>query len=215
MGTRSKSIAPAVGELAASAVRVVRSSAPTDPRILALGSSGVPSEQLSSELPDSTFTLVDTSEEALADAASHLGSQTAPPVTVVGDLVESLPEGPFDVVASGLTVHRLADEDKKALFEKVREVLVPDGVFVLVEEVSGPTLALDDLYHRAWLDDVRATGTNEELVEAALGAMVYSHPATVAEQLEWLKGAGFRDVDCFSKRYGFALMGGWKEPAQN
>jgi len=218
MGARSRSIAPGLDQLAVSAVRVVRSSAPRQPRVLEIGASGVPTEQLSFELPESTFTLVDPSEEALSDAANHLATHLcteSAPTTVVADIVEDLPEGPFDVVTSGLTVHRLPDDDKRALFEKVREVLVPDGVFVLVEEVSGPTLALDDLYHRAWLDDVRATGTNDDVVEAALGAMIYSHPATVSDQLAWLKQAGFRDVDCFSKRYGYAVIGGWKEPALN
>lgn len=215
MATKSKTLAPGVGDLASSAVRVVRSTAPSGPRVLGLGSSGIPTEQLSSELPESTFTLIDSSQENLAEVANHLANQAAPPVTVVGDLLEELPNGPFDVVTSGLTVHRLADDEKRALFEKVEQVLVPDGVFVLVEEVSGPTLALDDFYHRAWLDDVRANGTNDEVVEAALGAMVYAHPATVTDQLSWLKQAGFRDVDCFSKRYGFAVFGGWKEPSRN
>ena len=35
-------------------------------------------------------------------------------------------------------------------------------------------------------------------------------PAKLVDQLEWLKGIGFADVDVIWKRYNFAVYGGTK-----
>ena len=41
---------------------------------------------------------------------------------------------------------------------------------------------------------------------AAEGRMAFDHLAPLEAQLEWLRAAGFADVDCLFKRYGFAVI---------
>jgi tRNA (cmo5U34)-methyltransferase len=86
--------------------------------------------------------------------------------TLVGRLQDELPEGPFDVVASALAVHHLDPAEKRDLFARVREVLGVGGRFVL--------------------GDVVVAG----VVVAPL-SKGYDKPDTAANQLDWLRAAGF------------------------
>jgi tRNA (cmo5U34)-methyltransferase len=110
-------------------------------------------------------------------------------------------------------LHRLGDDDKRLVFRRVNEALRPDGIFACAEQVAGPSLALDDLYHRSWVEQVRDAGVDGAQIDQALESMVYDHPATVPDQLVWMVDAGLRDVDCFFKDYRYAVLGGWAAPS--
>jgi L-threonylcarbamoyladenylate synthase len=84
-------------------------------------------------------------------------------------LEDPLPDGPFDLVASALSVHHLAGDQKLALFGRVRSVLAADGRFVLADVV----VPVDP-------QDARTPLTRG-----------FDHPSTVEEQLHWLAAAGF------------------------
>jgi tRNA (cmo5U34)-methyltransferase len=87
----------------------------------------------------------------------------------VGRIEESLPAGPFDLVASALAVHHLDPGQKARLFEWVREVLAPGGRFVLADVV-----------------------VPEDPAEARIPLTPgFDKPSRVSEQLGWLAAAGF------------------------
>ena len=90
----------------------------------------------------------------------------------VADLLDPLPDGPFDLVTSALAVHHLDGPGKAELFRRVAAVLAPTGRFVLADVVIPPEAAAA----RAPLSDG------------------YDKPSTVAEQVRWLRDAGF-DVE--------------------
>ena len=48
----------------------------------------------------------------------------------LGELVDPLPEGPFDLVVSCLTIHHLDGHGKRDLFRRIAAVLSPGGSFV-------------------------------------------------------------------------------------
>src|SRR4051794_32715670 len=64
---------------------------------------------------------IDESGEMLAEARAALPAADLR----VGRLQGPLPDGPFDLVFSALTVHHLNAREKRALFERVRGVLRP------------------------------------------------------------------------------------------
>jgi tRNA (cmo5U34)-methyltransferase len=117
--------------------------------------------------PLAQITGVDESPAMLAAAAARLGERLV--AAHVGLLQEPLPEGRFDLVVSALAVHHLDPDEKALLFSRVRERLAPDGRFVLG-------------------DVVVPQSPDEAVVELTDG---YDKPSSVAEQLDWLRAAGF------------------------
>jgi tRNA (cmo5U34)-methyltransferase len=87
----------------------------------------------------------------------------------VSRLEDPLPDGRFDLVVSALCVHHLAGAGKAELFERVAGALSAGGRFVL-----GDVVVPDDPA------DARTPLTPG-----------YDHPSPLADQLDWLRVAGF------------------------
>lgn len=208
-GDRLHRLVPGVDRLAEEAAHLVLTQVGEAPRVLVVGAGPLPlAERVARVRPAATFTLLDPAEDRLAEAARRLEAVGAAPRAVAAELSEP-PDEEFDAAVSALSLHRLVDEDKRLVFRRLREVLRPDGVFVSAEQVAGPSLALDDLYHRTWMERARDAGADEAEAEAAVQQMVFDHPATLPDLLAWLVEVGFRDVDCFYKDYRLVVLGGW------
>jgi tRNA (cmo5U34)-methyltransferase len=180
-------------------------------RVLDLGAgTGLLSGVLAGALPDTTFVLLDEAPAMLARAAERLAPLGDRVSTVVGDLRDPLPEGPFDVVASALAIHHLTDEGKAELYGRAAEVLAPGGVLVNAEQVAGPTPALDQHFRDRWRIHCREAGATEETLAAADARMAIDIPASVPAQLEMLDAAGLVDVACLFQSWRFAVIAGWK-----
>ena len=109
------------------------------------------------------------------------------------DLAEPLPaqRGAFDAIVSALAIHHIPDERKRSLFGEVRELLRPEGVFVNLELVTSPTPELHDHFRHA-------IGRPHDDPSDLL--------AGLEEQLQWLRDAGFSQVDCRFKWLELALF---------
>jgi len=108
------------------------------------------------------WTGIDSSEAMLARARERL-----PPADLrLGRLEDALPPGPFDLVVSALAVHHLDADGKRDLFTRVAQLT---DVFVL--------------------GDVVVPERPEDAVIEIDG--VYDVPSTAAEQVAWLRDAGF------------------------
>jgi tRNA (cmo5U34)-methyltransferase len=134
-------------------------------RMLELGTgTGVTARNVLARHPGAHLTGIDASAEML-------GHVDVPGADLhVQDLSDPLPEGPFDVVFSALAVHHLDGPGKAALFHRVAAALAPGGRFVLgdviVPEDPGDVVTPIDDRH-------------------------YDQPDSVADQLAWLRDAGF------------------------
>ena len=83
--------------------------------------------------PAATLVGLDASREMLDRAKTRLPGDYVE--LRVASLSDALPDGPFDVVFSALTVHHLDGRGKADLFERVARVLTPGGRFVLADVV--------------------------------------------------------------------------------
>jgi tRNA (cmo5U34)-methyltransferase len=133
---------------------------------------------------------IDSSKPMLDRAAERLGAD--PGVELRShDLASALAEpGPFDAVVSGLAIHHLEDERKRALFGEVHDLLVPGGVFANLDLVRSATPELHERFRRE-------IGRVEDDPSDRL--------ADLSVQIEWLRDAGFEDVDCHFKWLELAL----------
>lgn len=135
----------------------------------------------------------DRSPPMLDAARARFGDD--PRVTIAAhDMDDPLPHAePFDAVVSGFAIHHLDHTRKQSLFREVHAALVPGGVFANLEVVECATPALQaEFFARIG----RAAGDPEDVC------------APVEPQLEWMRAAGFTDVDCQWRWRGFALLVG-------
>jgi len=176
-------------------------------RVLDLGAgTGLLSAQVLARHPRAQVVLLDGSTEMLARARENLPDAE----TVLADLRDPLPEGPFDAVVSSLAIHHLEPPDQLALYERIPAVLRPGGVFVNAEHIAAPTEWLEQVSRERWRSAARAAGAGAELVALADDRMGLNRCVTVAEQLRWLRRSGLQDCDCFFKQLHFAVVAGWR-----
>jgi len=108
------------------------------------------------------------------------------------DLADPLTDpAPVDAVVSALAIHHLRDERKRALFGEIHSLLVPGGVFINLDLVVSPTPELHERFRQA-IGRIQDDPSD--------------HLAGLCEQLDWLREAGFREVDCRFKWLELALV---------
>lgn len=136
---------------------------------------------------------LDSSEPMLSAARQRFGTDPAVELRP-HDLRDPLPEdGPFDAIVSGLAIHHLEDDRKRDLFAEIHGLLAPSGVFANLDLVAAPTAELHERFRRE-------IGRPEDDPADRF--------AGLADQLEWLRAAGFADADCQFKWLQLTLLVG-------
>jgi len=181
-------------------------------RVLDLGAgTGLLSRMVADAHPQARLVLVDGAAEMLEHAERALGDHIE--ATHVQDLADPLPDGPFDAVVSAFAIHHVEDATKADLYARALQVLAPGGPLVNGEQVAGPTPELDALY-RAWHEeDARALGSDDAEWQATIDRMRLDISAPVEPQLDWMREAGFVDVDCPWRSGRFAVLYGRRPDA--
>jgi tRNA (cmo5U34)-methyltransferase len=126
--------------------------------------------------PNARWTGIDASEAMLARARERLPDADLR----LARLEDPLPSGPFDLVVSVLAVHHLDGDAKRDLFTRIAQV---SDNFVLGDVVV-PERPEDAQIEIDW---------------------EYDLPSSVADQLEWLREAGF-DADVAYVRPDLAVL---------
>lgn len=176
--------------------------------VLDLGAgTGLFSQQVLERCPRGRFVLWDVAERML-DTARVRFRDFPDRFRYVADDYRNLPEtAGFDLVISSLSIHHLADDEKRTLFRRVFEVLREPGLFINIDLIRGPTPYLEELYCRDWYDKMRRAGAPEEEIRAGIERRnAYDRDALMEDQLGWLSDAGFQDVDCVYRNYKLGLF---------
>ena len=146
-------------------------------RILDLGTgTGETARRVLARHPEASLVGVDENEGMLAVARDQLPAERAD--LRVGRIEERLPDGSFDLVTTALCVHHLDEQGKVDLFARIRDALVPGGLFVMGDVVVP-------------VDPADAT------TPLTPG---YDRPSPLADQLNWLSEAGFEPRVAWAER---------------
>jgi tRNA (cmo5U34)-methyltransferase len=131
---------------------------------------------------------------------------------------------PYQVAAvvSSLAIHHLTGDEKRTLFSDIAEILLPGGVFVIADIVQPVGSWSMRVAGQAWDDAVRRRSLD---LDGTLNGFdkfqrlrwnlftdpepdPYDMPSPLLDQTQWLKEAGFVDVDVFWMLAGHAIFGG-------
>jgi tRNA (cmo5U34)-methyltransferase len=180
--------------------------------VLDLGAgTGLFSQQVLARYPRAGFVLFDLADKMLAVAQERFRSYPQQFRFVTRDYRTLQDVEAFDVAISSLSIHHLEDTAKAALFSAVYRALWPGGAFINVDQVRGETDWLRNLYWENWLARVRQSGVAEERIRESIDRRTtYDRDALLADQLQWLKAAGFENVDCVYKAYFVGVFFGSK-----
>ena len=94
---------------------------------------------------------------------------------------------------------------------RIYSILRKGGIFVNVDQIRGETPFLRDLYWNHWLEQVRLSGFSAQRIQESIDRRTaYDKEALLADQLAWLKSAGFQNVDCVYKNFFVGVFLGMK-----
>lgn len=178
------------------------------PRVLDVGAgTGLMTQHILEKRPDAVCTLVDFAEEMLKIARQRF-SGLANVRYVSGDYQDADMGSGYDVIVSALSIHHLDDPGKERLYRRLYGLLSDGGVFVNADQMLGATPGIEADYQRRWREKIMMSDIPDAEKTAAIGRMKMDRPATLADNLQWLRDAGFRDVDVYYKYYNFAVISG-------
>jgi tRNA (cmo5U34)-methyltransferase len=136
---------------------------------------------------------------------------------------EALPS-PLRCVLSSLVVHHLTHEGKQQMFADVAQRLEPGGALLLADLIAPATdrvrLLFADQWNTAAQVQSQALAGDLSLYQQFQEAEwnyyelteedPIDHPSPLADQLQWLRAAGFAVADCFWMLAGHAIYGGFR-----
>jgi len=179
-------------------------------RVLDLGAgTGLLSGIVGAAFPRASLVLADAAPQMLEQARERFADDARFEYLELDFERDELPR-PFDAVISSFAIHHLAPEALEPLFGRIFSSLRVGGVFINVDQSLGASPRLANHIEAQWQRDIRAAGAREAEIELALERRSVDRHAPLEFQLSALRGAGFSEVECFYKRFLFAVYAGWK-----
>jgi tRNA (cmo5U34)-methyltransferase len=151
--------------------------------------------------------LIDGSEPMLAQARTRLERFGERAHYVTAELAESgwvaTAGGPFDVVVAARAVHHAGSPDRiRQLFEEIFGVLAPGGVFINLDYVRFANPSFRQL--GVW------SGEDPD-ASFQIATPHMELPASLENQLAWLREAGFAAVECVYREFQTVIVVGVRD----
>ncbi len=179
--------------------------------LLDLGAgTGILSAMIAEAFPKAQLTLFDLTPEMLLGARQRLKPLGKRVKFVSADFAAAAPAKSYDAVVSSLAIYHLPDSGKRHLFGDIFKFLTPGGVFINADEVAGEGAAIDERARQRWIERARELKASDRELDATLERMKRDMPATVGQQLAWLRESGFVEVSCSYRNLIFAVLSGTK-----
>ena len=168
---------------------------------------GILDELILDRFPKAQAVLIDGSAPMLRHAHARLARFGGRAEYVEADLSEpgwmARAPGPFDVVVAARAVHHAGNADRiRELMREIFDSLAPTGVFVNLDYVRLASPAFQQLGTWAGRDpdaSYQITTPHMEL------------PATVEDQLAWLRAVGFAAAECVYREFQTVIVVGVRD----
>jgi tRNA (cmo5U34)-methyltransferase len=177
-----------------------------EPAILDVGAgTGLLSTYLMERYPCASYTLIDLSDKMLNKARERF-EDNGNVAYITADYTGYDFTGTYDIIASALSIHHLADVEKRAFYRKCFGLLKKGGVFLNADQMKGETPYIEHMNKTAWRRYIESSGLSREEIDAGYERVKLDREARLDGQIEWLIEAGFEDVSCLYKYYHFAVL---------
>jgi len=185
--------------------------APDEPfRVLDLGAgTGLLGEIVARSFPRASFVLADGAPLMLEQARERFGDDARFEYLHLDFERDELPR-PFDAVISCLAIHHLSPDELEPLFARIFAALRVGGAFINADQTLGASERIADGFEAQWRQNARSMGSSEAEIELAIERRSIDRHAPLEFQLNALRATGFEEVECFYKRFLFAVYAGWK-----
>lgn len=178
-------------------------------KVLDLGiGTGALSHLLLTYYPNSKIYGIDLSKNMIEVSKKRLKEFEDRIVLSCGDIEEISFDDDYDIVVAGLSVHHLTDEAKRNFFKKIYNSLKEGGVFIIRDLIKSESDRINDLYFKLWCDFEQKNGVDPKKMSENF--QEEDIPSTMENHIDWLKEAGFEDVDCVWKYCDFAIFAAYK-----
>jgi SAM-dependent methyltransferase len=176
---------------------------------------GAASRAVLSEFPNATAILADFSTQMMAEGESSLAAYAGRYRYVEFDMQSSdwpaeVPV-PLDAVVSALSIHHLPDTRKRTIFGEIRQRLKPNAWYINYDPIRAPEASLESIWERVndvYDPDAPYKRTHRTPQEQARYENHVRYMIPLAPQLDWLREAGFVNIDVFWKRLDWVIYGG-------
>lgn len=153
---------------------------------------------------ENEFILIDVSDSML-DLCER-GFKEYPNVKIIKhDLRNGVPDVKSSLILSILTIQFTPIEYRQKILDSIYNSLIPGGCLIFVEKCLGNSYELDNVLVNEYYDIKRDNQYTEEQIaskrKSLEGVLV---PVTADWNIELLKNAGFKKVDCFWRYLNFA-----------
>ena len=164
--------------------------------ILDLGAgTGLLTKYLFEKFPNANFTLVDVSEQMLEIARQRFLNMNNFKF-VISDYSKELPSKQFDLIASALSIHHLANNSKSDLYYNIYNNLSDNGCFINLDQFNASSDLMNDYYNKWWYDYIRQSKISQKEQDLWLQRRELDRENTISESMIFLKQLGFKHVEC-------------------
>jgi tRNA (cmo5U34)-methyltransferase len=176
---------------------------------------GAAARAVLAEYPKAKAVLADFSTQMMAEGENQLAPYAGRYRYVEFDMLSSdwpadIPV-PLDAIVSALSIHHLPDARKQTIFREIRRQLKPSGWYVNYDPIRAPDPAIEATWERV-NDRYDPQGpfkrANRNKLEQARYENHVRYMIPLEPQLQWLREAGFVDIDVFWKRLDWVIYGG-------
>jgi tRNA (cmo5U34)-methyltransferase len=147
--------------------------------------------------PDAAIRVVDVSAESLDVCRARL-SDCSHLVVENADFsqIDYTPSS-FDLIVSSIAIHHLPSAAKRTLFARMHQWLTADGVLCIADQCAGANEQVHSQHIRNWKLISKDAGATEQEWDMWMQHQANDdHHDTLEDQIEWLREAGFRHVEC-------------------
>jgi tRNA (cmo5U34)-methyltransferase len=190
-------------DLFGNAVRVIPFDTNSPIRVLDLGAgTGSFAAHVAAVYPNARFVLMDVADKMLDAARERFIGEGDRFAFEIADYRHLEGKEEYDLVVSSLSIHHLTDEEKAGLFKSIHGILKPAGAFINIDQIRGETETLRRLNWNRWLRHVQSSGATDEQIQTSIKRRTtYDKDALLSDQMDWLKKAGFSDVEIVYKNF--------------
>lgn len=167
-------------------------------RVLELGcGTGNLSVLLAERFPAAQMDLIDVAQSSLQVCQTRLGNGARFRFRALDFRNLDHPDDSADLVISSIAVHHLDGEEKRQLFARLFRILRPGGLFAYADQHAGVTEGVNQRHRVHWHTlSMEAGSSDAEWQMWMQHQSDHDHHDTTVDQIDWLRQAGFRDVDC-------------------